>query len=245
MASIKYTAALFLIAFCVEVTAQDPANQPLEYIESSSPLPGGGVVTSISVPGQSGPTYNTNSDGANSLPPNTIREASLRQAGQQSGQSVLDRQLQPGTTASRQPAAAIAPQRTLQVPTSGYGVTQNTYQAPLVAQVPSLGVPTTLNRAMRPNCSSCNVNAPGYGGVAPPTKVYTPAASLPPTLGAQGQGYYQGGTMVPPQRSVYTPVVRLQNMPPNVYAGQGIIGSPKLYVDGQPIRNLMRYLIIP
>jgi hypothetical protein len=34
-------------------------------------------------------------------------------------------------------------------------------------------------------------------------------------------------------------------MQPNAYPGQGIFGSPKMYVDGQPVRNLMRYLIIP
>ena len=40
----------------------------------------------------------------------------------------------------------------------------------------------------------------------------------------------------------YVPVVRLQNMPPGVFVGQGIIGQPTAYADGQPIRNLFRYI---
>ncbi len=40
----------------------------------------------------------------------------------------------------------------------------------------------------------------------------------------------------------YQPIIRLQNMPPGAYLGQGIIGQPTAYVDGQPFRNLLRYV---
>ena len=43
-------------------------------------------------------------------------------------------------------------------------------------------------------------------------------------------------------RSAYTPLVQFRNMPPGVYLGQGVIGQPTAYVDGQPIRNLLRYV---
>ncbi len=33
-----------------------------------------------------------------------------------------------------------------------------------------------------------------------------------------------------------------RNMPPGAYLGQGIIGQPTAYVDGQPLRNLLRYV---
>jgi hypothetical protein len=59
----------------------------------------------------------------------------------------------------------------------------------------------------------------------------TPVSPLPPAM--------------PPSNGQYVPIVKLQNLPPNAYPGQGILGSPKLYVDGQPVRNLLRYLIIP
>lgn len=37
------------------------------------------------------------------------------------------------------------------------------------------------------------------------------------------------------------PLLKLQNLPPGTYPGQGIVGQPKAYVDGQPVRNLLRY----
>jgi hypothetical protein len=38
------------------------------------------------------------------------------------------------------------------------------------------------------------------------------------------------------------PVVYLRPMPATMYAGRGIVGQPKLYVPGQPLRNFVRYL---
>jgi hypothetical protein len=46
----------------------------------------------------------------------------------------------------------------------------------------------------------------------------------------------------PPLHVNYRPVLPLAPMPETYYAGQGILGQPKLYVPGQPIRNLLRYL---
>ncbi len=70
-------------------------------------------------------------------------------------------------------------------------------------------------------------NATGGGPVfIPPTATYT----IP--------GYNAAATNSP-----YRPVVRLQNLPPGTYVGQGIIGQPKAYVDGQPMRNLFRYIL--
>ena len=40
----------------------------------------------------------------------------------------------------------------------------------------------------------------------------------------------------------YTPLIQFRNMPPGTYLGQGLIGQPTAYVDGQPIRNLLRYV---
>ena len=36
--------------------------------------------------------------------------------------------------------------------------------------------------------------------------------------------------------------VTLQNMPPGTYVGRGLIGQPAAYIDGQPLRNLIRYI---
>ena len=40
----------------------------------------------------------------------------------------------------------------------------------------------------------------------------------------------------------YTPLLNFRNMPQGTYLGQGIIGQPTAYVDGQPLRNLLRYV---
>ena len=40
----------------------------------------------------------------------------------------------------------------------------------------------------------------------------------------------------------YTPLIQFRNFPPGVYLGQGLIGQPTAYVDGQPVRNLLRYV---
>ncbi len=37
-------------------------------------------------------------------------------------------------------------------------------------------------------------------------------------------------------------MLSFRNMPPGAYLGQGIIGQPTAYVDGQPFRNLIRYV---
>ena len=39
-----------------------------------------------------------------------------------------------------------------------------------------------------------------------------------------------------------TPLIQFRNLPPGSYLGQGLIGQPTAYVDGQPIRNLLRYI---
>jgi len=40
----------------------------------------------------------------------------------------------------------------------------------------------------------------------------------------------------------YTPLFQFRNLSPGTYLGQGLIGQPIAYVDGQPIRNLLRYI---
>lgn len=37
-------------------------------------------------------------------------------------------------------------------------------------------------------------------------------------------------------------LLAFRNMPPSAYLGQGLIGQPTAYVDGQPLRNLFRYI---
>lgn len=88
-------------------------------------------------------------------------------------------------------------------------------------------------------------------------QIQPPAASQVPTLAFPNQNPavttvnsiasagVQKNAWISPDSSntgVYQPVIRLANVPPGTFVGQGIIGQPKAYVDGQPIRNLLRYV---
>lgn len=203
-------------------TAQQASDgRPLEYIESSSPLPGGGTVTSIQYPGQQPSSLES------------LRETAGRQvAGTgQAERSVLVQN--PATVGANQQTIAPAP-------INYQYAAQPVTTVPLVAgtrQVPNLGVPTAWNRSFRSGCGNC---AGGTGVYAPAnlTGVQAPAASLPPALPMAPQ------TAFLPARSQATAApVQVQNLPPNSWVGRGIVGSPKLYVDGQPVRNLFRFIV--
>ncbi len=256
--------ACFFLA--VPVSAQQSSDgRPLEYIESSSPLPGGGVVTSVEYPGQPALDYPTTSASSSTIAGNPGTGVN---GGARNGQSVLVQSAPTGTSGNRiaslSPTYSIAgSQQSVVVQQQPPGVVQQpllvqqpvvsrqpvVVQSPWVAstvQVPTLGAPTAWNRALRPACAGCGGTSPVYGP-ANLAGLQPPAAALPPTLVPPANTAWYPGTVtqLPAARTTYTPLVRLQNFPPNAWPGQGIIGSPKLYVDGQPIRNLFRYLTIP
>lgn len=236
------------------------ANAPQEFIESSSPLESGGIVTSLRrLDGSAIPVGGAQSaNGEKSvLSGNSLGVTAPVGAGQ-TGPA-------PAATIPRvaaSPNFAGAPQAVVPqspgVPQPGQQVyapqgyvaapPANTGQ-PMTA--PSLGYPVPWTHAMSPRglCGwRSNFTQPVYAP-ASSVGVQPPPASLPPTLGTGAAtmtpSYPAPFNPLAPQRPVYTPLVKLVNMPPSTWPGQGIIGSPKLYVDGQPVRNLMRYLIIP
>ena len=64
-----------------------------------------------------------------------------------------------------------------------------------------------------------------------------------PNIGvAQLNNQNQGWTPFSNAANAYQPLVKLANMRPGTFLGQGIIGQPTAYVDGQPLRNLLRYI---
>jgi hypothetical protein len=84
------------------------------------------------------------------------------------------------------------------------------------------------------------------------TSAYPPAATVPPACGTPACGTPACGTpacsppvLLPPPASPtirYRPVIPVGRPPRSVYLGQGWLGQPKVYVEGQPIRNFFRYL---
>ena len=117
-------------------------------------------------------------------------------------------------------------------------------------QVPTLGI--NSNTVLRPNISALSV---------PPQSVDPSAASLAPGLNIEVPGSTTASTATPtilyPQSALpypnpnlpgtanrkLQPLIKLKNLPPGTYVGQGIVGQPKAYVDGQPVRNLFRYIM--
>jgi hypothetical protein len=66
-----------------------------------------------------------------------------------------------------------------------------------------------------------------------------PAGFGTPQFSAQGARWW---TPFVSGSGVYTPLLKLQYMPAGSYLGQGVIGQPTAYVNGQPVRNLLRYI---
>jgi hypothetical protein len=65
----------------------------------------------------------------------------------------------------------------------------------------------------------------------------TSAAYLAPAPYASSIPYVSS-----PATTAYQPLVPIVSAPPSYYVGRGVIGQPKMYVPGQPIRNFLRYL---
>lgn len=108
-----------------------------------------------------------------------------------------------------------------------YNPTAAAYQAPSLN--PNLGAPPL------------NIQVPGQLGAqacCQPNHQFQSGIGTP-QFGAQGARWWNPFVS---GSGVYTPLLRLQNMPVGTYLGQGIIGQPTAYVDGQPIRNLLRYI---
>ena len=80
--------------------------------------------------------------------------------------------------------------------------------------------------------------------VTPPS-VYMPAAesTLPPTLGPPACcPPVVGAAPLAAAPIGYRPLVALRPLPPAYAVGRGILGQPKVYAPGQPVRNFVRYL---
>jgi hypothetical protein len=91
-------------------------------------------------------------------------------------------------------------------------------------------------------CLASTAQAQTYGAypttVAPPTYA-TPGYS---TTVYGPQPTYPAACCQPVPRVAYRPVVPVLPMPPSYEVGRGILGQPKLFVPGQPVRNFFRYL---
>lgn len=247
---IAVAAMASLSLFAEPVAAQSAAAR--EYMEASSPLKKGGVVVTRTAPGQQVETVLYRET------PSLTRTSTVVERPTATERPVeTQANAQPSTTPAATPTNPPPPAADVYpYPQAPATVAPGFY--PGVVQVPNLGYygrtaqrPSWFGQPTQPPrlFSGGNVNY----GVAPPMS--GPIVSSPPTASPQ----IQMPQVVPPGQSVTTgyapwtqpfatqppgpqPLIRFQNMPPGAYMGQGIVGQPKAYVDGQPIRNFLRFL---
>lgn len=224
-----------------------------EYMTASSPLKNGWTVTSQTVPGKPISTVVTpgpvNGSGANvTMVPTSMQTPSSTAS----------------ATPAYVPAATPGSGSWVWVPNNGMGMTPS--GVPVVTQ-PTLGI--SSNNSFKPPVATapanCQCQPNGLASTLPPyttgvpTIPFAPPAPLPGTVptsyttSATGSAATAPGAVAPagatPTTAYYPyltgnfqPVVATQNMPPGTYLGRGLIGQPTAYVDGQPVRNLFRYI---
>jgi hypothetical protein len=200
-----------------------------EFIQSSSPLPGGGIVTTTYHPTSNSPPVTTVSYPAGfATYPDAATVPSLAGA-----QSVLTSPAPPATNSPTQLHTAQLPQLPATPPATVNGPT---------IVVPTWGNPFAGPRRYLPaNYQPQIPTTQTTTGYLPSGTVYPyPTA---PTSPATGNSIVVSPPPIPSDPRVnYQPIFKLQNLPPGTYMGQGWLGQPKAYVDGQPIRNLLRYV---
>ena len=121
--------------------------------------------------------------------------------------------------------------------------------APAATQAPSLGGVPNLNiqvPGQTGQFAQPGFQAPGFQSG---TQTYTPNYALQSGIGTPqfGNTGFGGGsnwlTTFFTGRGQYPNLLSFRNLPPGTQLGQGIIGQPTAYVDGQPARNLFRWLL--
>ena len=264
-------AGLGFAIFASHAAAQTSSVSAQEYIQSTSPIAGGGSVTSISKPGQGVQTITSIA----SLPAVSPQQPAVAtgftpRSNAPFGTGVIQQQpagntMATGTNTRYAYPASSAP--TAYAPTAGsipaattgapnynnnsrfsaqdyqnqaFGATMSTRQVADTAyrqNAPILATPTgQFNYPYGVAPGHDQPDSGGECGYSQPE--YSNARPASSRLPAPPQGTPPG--MVPPMSG--TQAVNYQNMPPGVYAGRNISGKTKSYVDGQPLRNLFRYI---
>lgn len=91
----------------------------------------------------------------------------------------------------------------------------------VASQVPRLGSPALQSNGFSGNYVRCG------GTSAIPMDAYSRG---------NASGYGSGAV------ARYRPIMSLGSVPQDYQVGQGLLGQPKVYVPGQPLRNFVRYL---
>lgn len=243
-----------------------------EYIESTSPLKNGGSVTSRVQPGKNVQTVTTIANlpvlgagqsaasGQNAAPQARTAAASYpypaasRSVGfAPQTQVPAQNQTSARQTAFQVPTLGLRPvARTAQncncAPAPPQYFQQQQSYAPAATQAPSLGGVPNINIQVPGQTNAFaqqGFQAPGFQSG---TQTYTPNYGLQNGIGTPqfGTNGYGGGSNWASTfltgTGQYPNLLSFRNLPPGTHLGQGIIGQPTAYVDGQPGRNLLRWI---
>ena len=233
------------------VTSQSVPGRPISTVVTPAPLTPA-TATPTSLPGMSG-----NAAGVTLVPTSGQYPASAV------GGTAPNQGIWPTATGAN-PAVGGS---WVWVPNQGVGTTPG--GVPVITQ-PTLGITSTnalkpasvpqAGGAVVPGAANCNCNPASAGMVASTVPPYTtgvpavpfaPPSGLPgtvPTSMTQPNGTGAAGASAattayyPYLTGNFQPIVATKNLPPGTYMGRGMLGQPTAYVDGQPMRNLFRYV---
>lgn len=230
-----------LTASCAALAkAQQWPSSNTEFITSSSPLPDGSTVSTTFYP-KSGALPETKWSSAIDQTDSTSRGPSAWSVLQQDVLRTATGAATAGSSSPRYdvaqlpspPAANAAPPVAVQMPTWG-----SPYFGPRPYVIP--GQNNAGGAYLYPQTAAAKLPT---GTVYPyPVASTQPTLINPPVfppLAAPPTSPLGGTPMVAGNPSS----IRFQNLPPGTYFGRGLIGQPRAYVDGQPIRNLLRYVV--
>ncbi len=243
---------LMLVVSNIVVAQQSVAQ--MEYMFASSPLKSGGRVVSRTSPGQGVVTYIERTIAANNPSQASVASSSNSPAASQ-GNSVLENQSSLGQQPTRSDNAQNNPSN----------VSDNIYPYPIATapttapNFPSSNPITKPKRlfgclSSRPSCCAL-INRwrnstwsmfPSNGLCtcfnAPVTEIEPPPASIPPAIGLNTGQLPPPDLSWAPQSYIDSTALAGQIATGEPHNGYGLFGSSETYIDGQPIRNLFRFL---
>lgn len=205
-------------------------NDPREFVQSSSPLGDGSVITSRTSAIGGSQTFIAQAQLGPQIPTtgfqpretwNVPAQNSLMGAGQPISGFVNPSMAQtPTNTLGLEPVGANPPPRR---------IFRQTFMAPVQMNqpnpVPSSGMPPATF-----------VPPGAFPNQVAPQPIYPP-------MDQSQQPWLNSPNPFGSNRVNYSPLISLRNLPPGTYLGQGVVGQPKAYVDGEPVRNLLRYIL--
>lgn len=118
-------------------------------------------------------------------------------------------------------------------------MTAQTFRPQAANQIPSLNP----GSAPAGSFGFLGQNGAGYQAQAQSGYQFQPGLGVPQfaSTGSFGNGGWFSNLVR--GTGAYRPLLPLEPLYPNARPGRGIIGQPTAYVDGQPMRNLLRYLM--